>query len=199
VLFPAILVYAFMIFVAIRIGRVEEADPTDRGQIWVYEHLWQPILRALAIGALIMTAYPALFDTARQLPEFSQVLSGSGHTGIFLDLLFVSSIALPFIPVLGRQPALILPVQTAIACALVFAWLCRAIGIDASLWPSWGVIFTFVALATAGHFGGNSLMQYFGEDPDGGDGSEWYEAAVLIVQLPAVLIYTHSLGTQLHP
>ncbi len=196
---PAILVYTLLVWIAIRVGRTEETDSADPGQLWIYEHLWQPILRAAAIGGLIVTAYPDIFGATRKLPAFGHVLSGGpGHSGVLLDLLLVSSIVLPFVPVIGRLPALILPVQTAIACALIFSWLCKALGVAASFWPTWGVLGSFVVLAVAGHAGGLWLMSAWQEKTGESGGAEWYEAGVLVAQLPAVLIYTHSLGTRLH-
>ena len=168
---------------------------------WLSEHIYLPLGRVFAVLILIALAYPALFGV-HDAPGILQLLrNGEQRVSHLVNVGFLLSLLLPFVPVFGRLPGLVLPVQTLFAAAMLFHWLAQTRGIEATLWPGWMTAILIVVWLVLAHrlaaFGAGLFTDH--SRPDAAEWERtWYETALLIFQIPAVLLYTVRLGQQLH-
>ena len=168
---------------------------------WLSEHIYLPLGRVFAVLMLIALAYPVLFGV-HDAPGILQLLrSGEQRVSHLVNVGFLLSLLLPFVPVFGRLPGLVLPVQALFAAAMLFHWLAQAHGVEAALWPGWLTAILIVVWLVLAHrlasFGAGLFTDH--SQPDGADWERtWYETALVFFQIPAVLLYTVRLGQQLH-
>ncbi len=170
---------------------------------WLAEHLLIPAARALALVVFILLAYPTLFGLA-EAPKLAELLAaGRGRITSLVNLSFVLSLLLPLLPVIGRLPALVLPIQGMAAASLLFHWLAAtqpSHWID--YWPNWPALGTLLAMAVAGHALARWLSATFAEAlqkhyEKAGLEALIYRSLILTVQAPVILFYGLSLGRQL--
>lgn len=170
---------------------------------WLAEHVYLPLARILSILMFIGLAYPTLFGL-REAPDIHTLLTGGEHrVSHLINLGFLLSLLLPLMPVVGRLPSLVLPAQGLLAAAVLFNWLAQARGIEVSLWPGWLTLGLVLLWAMLGQRLAAWIAQQFGDHWNAHDASEdqtrvYYETIVLFFQIPAILLYTLSLGEQLH-
>lgn len=170
---------------------------------WLAEHVYLPLARILSMLIFIGLAYPALFGL-REAPDIQSLLTGGEHrVSHLINLGFLLSLLLPLLPVVGRLPSLVLPAQGLLAAAVLFNWLAQARGIEVSLWPGWLTTGLVLLWAVLGQRLAVWIAQQFGDHWNADDPSEdqtrgYYETAILFFQIPAILLYTLSLGEQLH-
>ena len=181
------------------LARVEDVA----GSHWLAEHLLIPAARALALVAFLLFAYPTLFglDEAPRLTEL--LAAGRGRISSLVNLSFVLSLLLPLLPVIGRLPALVLPIQGMAAASLLFHWLVATRPPQwVGYWPDWPALATLLAMAFASHALARrlsasiatALMHNF----DKADTEALvYRSIVMILQAPVILFYALSLGRQL--
>lgn len=168
---------------------------------WLTEHVYLPLGRVFSILVFIALAYPALYGL-REAPGVFELLRGGEHRmSHLINAGFLLSLLLPLLPVLGRLPDLVLPLQGLLAAAMLFHWLAQARGTEVNLWPGWFtalaiVIWLTVAQRLAARIAGLLVDPWH---PDSADRERiGYETAVLFFQVPALLLYTVGLGEQLH-
>jgi hypothetical protein len=117
---------------------------------WLAEHIGIPLLSALAMILFIAILYPALFPLDA-LPGFYELLiSEKGRMNQLINWVFVLSLMIPMIPVIGPRVEIVLPLQGLVVLALVTNWIGKYLQDPAiSLLPSgmdflwmliWGVI-----------------------------------------------------------
>lgn len=170
---------------------------------WLAEHVYLPLARILSMLIFIGLAYPALFGL-REAPDLHSLLTGGEHrVSHLINLGFLLSLLLPLLPVVGRLPGLVLPAQGLLAAAVLFNWLAQARGIEVSLWPGWLTMGLILLWAVLGQRLAVWIAQQVGDHWNADDPSEdqtrgYYETAILFFQIPAILLYTLSLGEQLH-
>lgn len=168
---------------------------------WLSEYIYLPLGRVFAMLTFIALAYPALFGV-RDAPGILELLRGGEHrVSHLVNLGFLLSLLVPLLPLFGRLPSLVLPIQALLAAAMLFHWLAQACGIEVALWPSWMaavVIAVWLVLAHRLAALGACLFTDHSR-PDSIEWERiWYETALLFFQIPAVLLYTVRLGQQLH-
>lgn len=164
---------------------------------WLLEHVYVPLGRAACIALFVVVAYPVLFGIA-DAPAFSQLLGGGEQRmSTLLNVAFVSSLLLPLLPVIGHQLALVLPVQAIAVSALVLHWTGAAMGVETRLWPGADVILAILALVAISAPLAHALARavaFLREQEE----TPWvFEAALLLLQVPAILIYTLRVGAPL--
>lgn len=168
---------------------------------WLAEHVYLPLGRIFTILVFIGLAYPALFGL-REAPDILALLQGGEHRlSHLINLAFLLSLLLPLLPLLGRLPGLVMPIQGLLAAAMLFHWLAQARGIDATLWPGWttaaGIVVWLVLAQRLAARGADLLVDHW--SADGADRERlWYDTLLLFFQLPAILLYTVGLGERLH-
>ena len=168
---------------------------------WLCEHIYLPLGRVFAVLMLIALAYPVLFGV-HDAPGILQLLrSGEARVSHLVNVGFLLSLLLPFVPVFGRLPGLVQPVQALFAAAMLFHWLAQARGIEAALWPGWLtailIVMWLVLARRLAAFGAGLFTDH--SRPDDAEWERtWYETALVFFQIPAVLLYTVRVGQQLH-
>ena len=168
---------------------------------WLAEHVYLPLGRIFSILVFIALAYPAIFGL-REAPGVLELLQGGERrVSHLINLAFLLSLLLPLLPLFGRLPGLVMPTQGLLAAAMLFHWLAQARGLDATLWPGWttaAAILVWLVLAQrlAVRFA-DLLVDHW--HPDSSDRERLYhDTLMLFFQVPAILLYTVSLGEQLH-
>ncbi len=181
------------------LNRVSDVASTH----WLAEHLLIPAARALALVAFILFAYPTLFGLA-EAPRLAELLAaGRGRVTSLVNLSFALSLLLPLMPLIGRLPALVLPIQGMAAASLLFHWLVAtqpAAWID--YWPDWATLGILLAMAFTGHALARQLsgsLATAGQKHYEKAGLEAliYRSILLALQAPVILFYGLSLGRQL--
>ncbi len=169
---------------------------------WISAHALAPAARALLLLVFITMTYPILYGV-EGAPPLAEVLAGGPHRiNHLLNIAVIVSILLPLLPGLGAIPGLVLPVQGIAAAALLFHWLSTALGIDTRLAPS-GLVATLIVIwAYVGHklaWGcAHALAEWTHSRWEQADVEKAaYELLILILQIPALLIYTLHLGAPL--
>ncbi len=183
-------------------ARLQTNLESDSGH-WLWQHVYAPLLRAATLLFFILMAYPTLYGLAEAPAVTALLTAEEGRFGHILGIVFVLSLALPLLPVLGALPALMLPMQGMVAAALLFHWLATSLGAEnVRLWPGGGVALGVVALSAtaywlAGH--GARLAEHTGHRLfDVADlGELARETLVLLFQAPAIVLYAMALGSQL--
>jgi hypothetical protein len=177
------------------LDRVEDVPVTG----WLAEHVALPMLRVIAMLGFLAMAYPVIFGV-EGLPPLSDVLSGApGRVTTLINLLFVLSVVLAALPLIGDVQALVLPVQAIAACALLITW---SAGPGIGVWPAWEVLGSIVLWAGLTYAAGSWLLHRLGTYIDGRwqiEGAQvlLLDTLMLIFQLPAILIYALALGRRL--
>lgn len=155
-----------------------------------------PLLRLGTLIVLVFVAYPELFarpDLA--LPSLATTLSvPRDWLADSINFLVIGTFLLPSIPVIGRRPELVVPLQSAILIALLFTWTATASGLaHFTAWPGLATTIELVCYAWLGGFIGRRAMLLV-------PGERWdrsaIDMAVLLFQLPAIWRYSQALGTQ---
>lgn len=170
---------------------------------WLLEHVAHPLARAAVLVVFVLIAYPALFGLS-QVPDWSELLAAErGRLQSLLNWVFLASLLLPLVPVLGRLQALVLPVQGMVACALLFSWLAQAQGwTHVTLWPSGPTAASLILLTLVTHALASLAARPVGAWIDQrfallGAEALAFEAMVIVAQIPVILLYGLSLGAQL--
>jgi hypothetical protein len=110
------------------------------------------MLRAAALALFVLVAYPALFGVYDAPAVGALLAGGRGRLIQLVGLVFLLSLLLPLVPVLG-SPAFALPIQGAAGAALVAGWLAAATGSPPpGLWPGPGALAVAGALAYLAHW-----------------------------------------------
>ena len=170
---------------------------------WLFEKIFIPLFRALELMIFILLAYPVLFGL-NEAPPISQMLSdGSHRINTLLNILFVLPLLFSLLPIFGRMPSLLLPVQGIAGSTLIFSWMQAALQRDNIQYvPNVMVIVVIVLLAVVSHAVAkwvalhlsHAVNRFFHID----DGQKIvYRIVVVVAQLPVILIYTTGLGRQL--
>ncbi|MCG8324804.1 MAG: hypothetical protein MI673_04745 [Thiotrichales bacterium] len=169
----------------------------------LWDVIVEPLYRAAVLVCFIFLAYPVIFGLENATGILTLLSEGENRTDHLINLVFISSLFLPFIPVAGKWMELILPLQAILCCMMVFSWLAQNHGLtDYSYWPGTIVVLTIILLASFTHWlsvfiskrAGNSLDQHFNvtgfEELTG-------ESIIVFMQAPAILVYSLSLGQQI--
>ena len=168
---------------------------------WMYAHVGLPLTRVLLILLFILTAYPALYGID-QLPNLNGVLfEHAERIHSLINWLFLTSLIIPFIPMVGIIPALAIPIQSILATALLFNWATRNTQ-TISLLPNLWVLLLFLVLSIVIHkiakIFAESIGNNFQPKINQQDTTHLvYESRLLVFQVPAILVYGFYLGAQL--
>lgn len=182
------------------LGIIADVAPSH----WLMERIIVPAARALALVGFILVAYPVLFgvETAPSIGELLAV--GQLRLTNLVNVVFLLSLLLPLIPVFSRWPAFVLPLQGIAAATMVFRWWAEnQLQTDIHFWPGISTIFSLLVLAIVTHEIAKQLSHQLEKSVDAlinreGSGRLIYRTVVMIMQVPVILLYTLSLGQQLH-
>ena len=168
---------------------------------WLYAHVGLPFARVLLILLFILAAYPALYGVDH-FPSITTVLfEHSERIHSLINWLFLTSLIIPFIPMVGVIPALVVPIQSILATALLFNWATRDMQ-TASLLPNLWILLLFIILSIVTHKIAKVFAEFIGKSTQKNISQQdmthlVYESTLLAFQAPAILVYGFYLGSQL--
>jgi len=169
----------------------------------IWDRIGIPLLRALLMVVFICIAYPSLFGIV-EAPGLSTLLTSDElHFSHLINLVFITTLFFPLIPVIGRFNALILPAQGIAATALLFSWLGAALHADnISLFPNTKTVTTIILMAGFTWWLALKLSHSIGILLDKKFNREGFidltgRSLLLVLQTPVILIYSLYLGKQL--
>lgn len=168
---------------------------------WMHSHIGLPFARVILVLIFIFSAYPALYGIDI-LPNLIGVLfEHSGRLHSLINWLFISSLVIPFIPMVGIIPALVIPIQSILATAMLFNWASPNIS-AITLIPTLWVFILFIALSIVTHKIAKIFAEFIGERLKHKFNQQdithlIYESSLLAFQVPAILVYGFYLGAQL--
>ena len=168
---------------------------------WLYNHVGLPFVRVVLILIFILSAYPALYGV-EILPSLTNVLfEHSERIHSLINWLFLTSLIVPFIPMVGVIPALVIPIQSILATAMLFSWATRD-SQEISLLPDLWVLALFIILSIVTHKIAKIFAAFIGDRFEDRINKQdmthlVYESSLLVFQAPAILVYGIYLGLQL--
>jgi hypothetical protein len=176
--------------------RAREVNTTS----WVLQQVICPIIRLIVLMIIVSLVYPAIDEKISSL-DFWRVLGQSGQFSDLLNILFLASLLLGFIPIINH-PVFTLPLQSCLAIALVFQWQYAHVVDSLSLFPNIEVIL---------EISGYMMIAYLVTRESSIHISRWIdqklvisgsirlvaEAIYLVLQIPVMLMYSGFLKQQL--
>jgi hypothetical protein len=150
-----------------------------------------------------LLSYPVIFGIHEAPALMNLLTAGSHRISTLLNILFILPLLFSLIPVIGRVPAFVLPVQTIAGSTLVFSWMQAALNVDNIRYLPQLFIFLIIVLFAIlsywlAHWTANHLATRVNHFFNIADGQKVANRTVIVVaQLPVVLIYTTALGSQL--
>ena len=117
-----------------------------------------------------------------------------------INIVFVISVLLPLVPVIGRFSAFILPLQAITASAVIYTWLSEAMSQQYSLIPDYGMLLLIIALSSIAAITAKWLDGYLGPVLNEkyhtmGWGLIIQRSVIMIFQLPILLVYTLNIAS----
>lgn len=171
---------------------------------WAWGHVAGPLLQAALIIVFVLLAYPALFGLAQAPPVVDLITAAPHRLNHLLNALFVLTVIMGMLPGLRRYPEWLLPLQGVLASLVVFRWLTLAMGVPrVHYWPGWPVVGLLLLIAAATHRAATLVAEGAGRVLDrslGVEGSSEvvFDSALMLFQLPAILLFSLALGAQLN-
>lgn len=172
---------------------------------WILEHIILPLSRAAALMLFLIIAYPLIFGITAAPPLSTVLNSDSLHLSTLINVLFLVSLLLPIIPVVGNMPAFLLPLQGAAGAALLFSWLGDIANYqNIDYLPSVGGLTVMLSTAYGLHLAAKFLSLRFStslEQLYNRNDTQVliYRILIVIFQIPVILIYATQLGAQIAP
>lgn len=176
-------------------GETWLVEKFDRSQanIWLLDHVYLPALRLPALIGFVLASYPSLYGLESG-PPLAALLDFDWF-GQALNILFLLPLLLSLLPVAGRMPAFVLPLQGMVLAALLFMPLVTVMNIDNPDYrPDITTLFALTGFGIGGHFLGNTLAVRL---PQRKFALPARDAIILIFQAPAILAYGRALGSGL--
>ncbi len=170
---------------------------------WAWDHVGIPLARAGLLILFILIAYPVPFGTQTAPPLQTLFAADAMRVNRLLNPVFLITLLLPLIPVIGTRPAWVVPLQGIAACALLFSWLATEQGLETvSYWPGANTLMLIAVIAIATYWLAIYLSRQVGQHLDTafevkGASILVFEATVLVFQTPALLLFSLALGRQL--
>ena len=201
--FIAILLHAVLIVIGMIIFEYLHNRYKNSFLDLMWEKLGMPLYRALVIAIFVLSTYPVIFGI-KEAPDLSELLFiGEGRVIGIVNILFLISLLFPFIPFVGRHSGLVLPVQAIACCVMIFSWLADYYGLNNyTVIPDLSIIIAIIIISILTYSLAKWLAHEFGANLDKKfnlDGCQELIApsAILFFQIPAILLYSFSLGEQL--
>jgi len=165
---------------------------------WLTERVYLPMLRYGAVLTLLLVGHPQVYGI-EQAPPIGQLLAaGHGRFTFLLNLSLALSLLLPLAPALSRVPGIVLTAQGILSACVLFGWTAPALGLEQPrLWMGWKVLSAALVLNLMAYLMGRALAANFPPVSRSRLSSLLVEALRMLAELPAILIYTFALGSQL--
>ena len=197
-------IYSFMVILTLRyLGNVHENLAHSVLQ-WPWVNIGLPLLRSALMLIFILIAYPTLFGIADAPPLAALFDANTTRVNYLVNILFLTTLLFPLIPVIGKWEELILPVQAIAASSMLFSWTAAEAGISVvQYWPGFLTILYILVWAFITHWLTRAGSHYLGEAIDSKYNVEYSgellsRSILLILQSPAIVIFSAALGRQLN-
>jgi len=177
--------------------------PRHRFLITITEQVIEPLYRAFVLVIFIFMAYPLIYGLEEDIPVMDLLADGEYRADQLINLVFLSSLILPVLPVIGKRIELILPVQAIVCCMMVFNWLAQHRQITTfSYWPGLDAVMVIALLAVISYWLAVNIGKNTGSRLDEHFNVTGFEdlisqSIILFMQAPAILVYSLGLGRQL--
>jgi len=141
---------------------------------------------------------------ASAIPMGELLTAGQLRLTNLVNVVFLLSLLLPLIPAFSRWPAFVLPIQGIAAATMVFNWWAESQPQTViHFWPETSTLVSLIVLAMVTHEISKHLSNRLEKRVDAmiqreGSGRLIYRTVLMIMQMPVILLYTLSLGQQLH-
>lgn len=176
--------------------RLDTIAQTDATFAWLNDHLYTPLARTLVLVLFIVLAYPDVLGL-ESAPALGEVLR-AGNADVLISSLFAASLLLPLVPVVSALPGVVLAGQGILACCLLTSWVADALGVaEVRYWMGPLVALEVIAILLAGRLAARALAQIYPRPAHSRYSSVAGEAARLLSEVPAILVYGWALGRQL--
>jgi hypothetical protein len=167
--------------------------------LWVLEHVAMPLGHVLAVAAFLLLGYPVVYGTAVPLPDLQTVLTAhAGWASILVNVVFVATLLLSLLPVIGEMTAFVLPAQGIAGAALLFSWACDARPgascADVHYWPDLKTMTLIVLGVVLAHYFGGLLHRWL--DHGAAHRAVAIHLVIHALLLIPVLVYAVFLGAQ---
>lgn len=165
---------------------------------WLAEHVGIPLLNVIAMILFIAILYPVLFPQ-EAIPSFLTLLTAeSGRMNQLVNWVFVLSLMIPMIPVLGPRIEIVFPIQGIVVVGLITNWMSQYLEDPRiSLLPGGMDFLWMLILGVIGARLAVSLSRAAGDYIDGQyhlahTGAFIYPILALILQTPTLALYARS-------
>jgi len=159
---------------------------------WLLDHFYCPAGRVLLLILATLLLWPQI-DPRLDYAQMLHLLGDDEFLINSLNIIFLSSLVLSFIPLLGH-PAIGLPILSALATAVVARHVLPELPDPARWWPDAGTALKLLVVAAGGHLGVRSLAGRWSRAYDDhflveGSIRLFNDWLYLLLQVPLILIY----------
>lgn len=132
----ALTIYSLLVILTLRyLGNIHE-HLTHSVLQWPWANIGLSLLRSALMLIFILTAYPTIFGIVDAPPLAALFNENATRVNYLVNMLFVTTLLFPLIPIIGKWEELILPVQAIAASSVLFSWTAAEIGISTvHYWP----------------------------------------------------------------
>ncbi len=199
----ALSIYSLLVILTLRyLGNIHK-HLTHSVLQWPWANIGLPLLRSGLMLIFILMAYPTIFGIVDAPPLAALFDENATRMNYLVNILFLTTLLFPLIPVIGKWEELILPVQAIAASSVLFSWTATEMGISTvHYWPGFLTTGFILLWAFITHWLARAGSQYLGEAIDSKynvtySGELLSRGILLILQSPAILIFSVALGRQL--
>jgi hypothetical protein len=177
------------------LSKAKEVETT----IWILQQLICPVFRFIVLLIVVSQVYPVIDENSSSL-DFWHMLLQQDMFSDLINILFISSLLLVFIPVVNH-PALTLTIQSCLTIALVYHWQYATFSATVVLFPSLVTIFKISAYMLFAYFIARESSIRIARWIDemlvvSGSLRLVSDAIYLLLQIPVMLIYSSFLNSQ---
>ena len=171
----------------------------EPGSHWIARQIIGPFIHVVLLVAYIYLCYPIIFGI-EHAPELSELLDQrSGRTMKLINIVFIVSVILPLLPIIGRFSSVILSLQAITASAVIYTWLSEAMSYQYTIIPGIRTLLLIIGLSLLAGIAAKWLDSLLAPDLNKkfhteGWGRIIQRSTVMLFQVPILLVYTLSLA-----
>jgi hypothetical protein len=159
---------------------------------WLLDHFYCPAGRVLLLILTCLLLWPRI-DPALEYGRMFRLLGDGDFLVSSLNILFLASLVLSFIPLLGH-PAIGLPILSALATAVVAAHIAPDLPHHPRWWPDLTTLLQMLVIALGGHLAIRHLASRWARAYDDhflvtGSIVLFNDWLYLLLQVPLIIVY----------
>jgi len=167
---------------------------------WLTDHIYCPVVKTMILVIMTLLLFPLMVQQADYSQVFNVFVEREYLTQM-LNILFVSGLLISFIPLL-QHPAMAMPLLGCIATAILFnSYFSVRLPQEVALLPDFTALLKILLLMFAIYWLNRWIIDQFSSYIDHrfiitGSRELVADIAYLILQIPVMLAYAHSLNLQ---